>query len=311
MIRNFLKKIASFGAFKIITLGYIFVVCVYMISHRIWFSPDQFFIFGLLGTVFIGRAWIFLKDWVPFILFYLGYEFLRGLVPYISTHVHIFPMINIDKFIFGFVPTVKLQSLLYNPNHLMWYDYVAVILYICHFVTPMIVGYYFWLKDRKFFKKYTFGILGVSYAAFITYIIFPAMPPWMASGFGYIPQIKEVTGVVMSHFLQTTITLPSILSLAGGDAVAAMPSLHAAFPTMIFLFLYKWNKKAGIVFIPYILGVWFAVIYLGEHYFIDVAMGALYSILIFFAVEKITSLREAKAKAKVKVEVSSGLVPAD
>jgi membrane-associated phospholipid phosphatase len=311
LIRNFLKKIASFGAFKIITLGYIFVVCVYMISHRIWFSPDQFFIFGLLGTVFIGRAWIFLKDWVPFILFYLGYEFLRGLVPYISTHVHIFPMINIDKFIFGFVPTVKLQSLLYNPNHLMWYDYVAVILYICHFVTPMIVGYYFWLKDRKFFKKYTFGILGVSYAAFITYIIFPAMPPWMASGFGYIPQIKEVTGVVMSHFLQTTITLPSILSLAGGDAVAAMPSLHAAFPTMIFLFLYKWNKKAGIVFIPYILGVWFAVIYLGEHYFIDVAMGALYSILIFFAVEKITSLREAKAKAKVKVEVSSGLVPAD
>jgi membrane-associated phospholipid phosphatase len=220
-------------------------------------------------------------------------------------------MINIDKFIFGFVPTVKLQSLLYNPNHLMWYDYVAVILYICHFVTPMIVGYYFWLKDRKFFKKYTFGILGVSYAAFITYIIFPAMPPWMASGFGYIPQIKEVTGVVMSHFLQTTITLPSILSLAGGDAVAAMPSLHAAFPTMIFLFLYKWNKKAGIVFIPYILGVWFAVIYLGEHYFIDVAMGALYSILIFFAVEKNTSLREAKAKAKVKVEVSSGLVPAD
>lgn len=291
MVKNLLKKIRGFGAVKIVTLIYILIVCVYMISHRIWFSPDQFFVFGLIGTVFIGRAWLFLKDWVPFILFYLGYEFLRGLVPFISNHAHIFPMINIDKFIFGFIPTVQLQALLYNPNRLMWYDYVAVILYICHFVAPMIVGYYFWLKDRKFFKKYTFGILGVSYAAFVTYIIFPAMPPWMASGLGYIPPIKEVTGVVMSHFFQSNITLPSILSLAGGDAVAAMPSLHAAFPTIIFLYLYKWSKKAGIIFLPYMLGVWFAVIYLGEHYFIDVVMGALYSIGVFLVVENLDLIK--------------------
>ena len=125
----------------------------------------------------------------------------------------------------------------------MWYDYVAVTLYICHFVTPMLVGYFFWLKDRKFFKEYTLGILGVAYAAFITYIIFPAMPPWMASNLGYIPQIKEVTGVVMSHFFQTSITLPSILSFSGGNPVAAMPSLHAAFPLMVFFFLFKWNNR--------------------------------------------------------------------
>jgi membrane-associated phospholipid phosphatase len=278
----------GYKAINIITLGYLFFVCVYMISHRIWFSPDQFFVFGLAGTTFIGKARLFLKDWVPFIFFYLGYEFLRGLVPYVSSHAHIFPMINADKFIFGFLPTIKLQSLLYNPARLMWYDYVAVILYICHFVTPMIVGYFFWLKDRQLFKKYTFGILGVSYAAFITYIIFPAMPPWMASSFNYIPPIKEVTGVVMSHFFQASVSLPSILSFAGGNPVAAMPSLHAALPLMVFFFLYKWNKKIGLAFIPYVLGVWFAVIYLGEHYFIDVLVGALYSTVVFFVVDKIT-----------------------
>lgn len=253
-----------------------------MIFHKIWFSPDQFFVLGLFGTTFIGRTKTFLKDWLPFVLFYLGYEFLRGLIPYVSSNAHIWPMINIDNHIFGFIPTVRLQSLFYNPVHLMWYDYVAVILYICHFVTPMIVGYYFWLKDRKFFKKYTFGILAVSYAALITYVIFPAMPPWMASGYGYIGPIKEVTGVVMSHFLRTNIDLPSVLSFVGGNAVAAMPSLHAALPTMVFLFLLKWNKKMGLIFLPYVIGVYFAVMYLGEHYFIDVAVGALYSIIIFF-----------------------------
>jgi len=294
LFNSFVKTINVNKAVRILTIVYILFVCVYMISHRVWFSPDQFFIFGLVGTTFIGKAGIFLKDWTPFIFLYLGYEFLRGLIPYVTSHVHIFPMINIDMRVFGFIPTVKLQALLYNPNHLMWYDYVAVTLYICHFVTPMLVGYFFWLKDRKFFKEYTLGILGVAYAAFITYIIFPAMPPWMASNLGYIPRVKEVTGVVMSHFFQTSITLPSILSFSGGNPVAAMPSLHAAFPLMVFFFLFKWNKKIGLAFIPYVLGVWFAVVYLGEHYVIDVAMGALYATAIFIIVEKFSKYIKIK-----------------
>ena len=288
MIKNFIKTVDTDKAVKIITLVYLVLVCGYMISHRIWFSPDQFFVFALFGATFIGKAKMFFKDWIPFLLFYLGYDFLRGLVPYVTNHVNIFPMINFDKFIFGFLPTVKLQSLLYDPNRIQWYDYIAVTLYICHFVTPMIVGYFFWLKDRNFFKKYTLGILGVSYAAFITYIIFPAMPPWMASNLGYIPTIKEVTGIVMSHFLKTNINLPSIFSFVGGNPVAAIPSLHAALPTMVFLFLFKWNKKAGIAFIPYLLGVYFAVVYLGEHYVVDVIIGALYSIIVFFTVQKLS-----------------------
>jgi hypothetical protein len=285
LIKSWIKNLSTYKLTAALAFGYIGFVSIYMISHKIWFSPDQFFVFGLFGTTFIGKARVFLKDWTPFILFYLGYEFLRGLIPYVTKNVHILPMINTDKFIFGFIPTIKLQALLYNPMRLMWYDYVAVTLYISYFVTPMLVGYYFWLKDRVFFKKFAFGILVVSYAAFITYIIFPAMPPWMASSYGYIPPVKEVTGVVMAHFFQTSINLPSVYSLIGGNAVAAMPSLHAAIPLMIFLFLFKWNKKAGLLFIPYVLGAWFAVIYLGEHYFIDVAMGALYSTVIFLILD--------------------------
>jgi hypothetical protein len=284
-MKAFLKTFGVHKVSAILVLGYIGFVSIYMLSHRIWFSPDQFFVFGLFGTVFIGRARTFFKDWLPFILFFLGYEFLRGLIPYVTKNVHILPMINIDMSIFGFIPTIKLQTLLYNPTHLMWYDYIAVAFYISHFVMPMLVGYYFWLKDRVFFKKFALGILVVSYAAFVTYIIFPAMPPWMASNFGYIPPVKEVTGVVMAHFFQTSINLPSIYTLIGGNPVAAMPSLHAALPLMIFFFLVKWNKKASVFFLPYVLGVWFSVIYLGEHYFIDVMMGAIYSTVIFLLLD--------------------------
>lgn len=185
----------------------------------------------------------------------------------------------------------------------MWYDYVSVVLYICHFVVPMVVGYFFWINDREFFKKYTFGFLAISYAAFITYIIFPAMPPWMAGNLGYIPPVREVISIVMSHFMQTSISLPSVFSLIGGDQVAAMPSLHAALPLMVFFYVYKFNKKLGIIFAPYVIGVWFAVIYLGEHYFIDVVVGIIYSTVIFLLIDKVFPKIISRLKPDPAIEV--------
>ena len=268
-----------------LALGYIVFVCVFMIYHRIWLSQGQFFILGLFAITFIGRVRTFFKEWLLFVWFFLGYELLRGLISYVGKNANILPMINIDKSIFGFVPTIKLQSLLYNPVHLSWYDYLSTLFYLCHLITPLIVGYYFWLKDKVFFRKFALAILVLSYAGFITYIIFPAAPPWIASSLGVIPPVVGIVEVVTSHFLQTGAFFPSIYSLAGGNSFAAMPSLHAAFPLMVFFFLFKWNKKAGIAFIPYVLGVWFSVIYLGEHYFIDVVMGAVYSIVVFLALQ--------------------------
>lgn len=270
--------------FTVLSVVYIVGVCIFMLSHRIWFSPDQFFIFALLGALFMGRTLVFIADWGPFLSLFFGYEFLRGLVPLISGKVHILPMIRFDQWLFGFVPTVAFQNWLYNPAHLHWYDYVAVVLYISHFVTPMLVGYIFWLKDRKFFHDYSLGIIVLSYAAFLTYIAFPAMPPWMASEQGFIAPIREVTGVVMSHFMPANFSLPSIYNFMRANPVAAVPSLHAGMPTVIFLFILKRFKKWGLLFAPYVLGVWFAVMYLGEHYFMDVLLGALYACLAFAVV---------------------------
>jgi hypothetical protein len=89
-------------------------------------------------------------------------------------------MINADKFLFGGLPTIQLQSALFSSARLRWYDYVSVILYISHFVIPMVIAFIFWLYDRPLFKQFTFGFLVLSYMAFVTYIVFPAMPPWMA-----------------------------------------------------------------------------------------------------------------------------------
>jgi hypothetical protein len=282
-LKNIIKK--NEKILIISSILYIFGLSIYMISHRSWFSPDQFFVFALFGSFIVGRARLFIFDWIPFLLFFFGYEFLRGIVPHINNNVHILPMIKFDTLLFGMVPTIKFQALFYNPAKLQWYDYFLVVCYISYFVVPMLVGYFLWIKDRKFFKEYSLGIVFLAYSCFFTFIVFPAMPPWMAASKGYLPPIEEVTGVVMSHFLPSHISFPTIYSIVATDPVAAVPSLHAAMPLLIMLFIIKKYKKAGLLLLPYVLGTWFAVIYLGEHYFTDVVLGILYAALSFVIVD--------------------------
>lgn len=277
--------------YKKAVIGVIFLyiagVSVFLLIHRMWFSPDQFFFFALLGAFIIGRARVFLFDWVPFILSYFGYEFMRSVVPFINKNVHIFPMIRFDTFIFGFIPSVEFQKLFYNPMSPRWYDYLSAFIYISHFVIPMIVGFLFWITDRKIFKQYALAILTLSYAGLITFVIFPAMPPWMASDMGYISEkIPQTLGPIMSHFPKSVISFPTLYSFVLADPVAAVPSLHAAFPLLILFFLIKKFKLAGLLFAPYVAGVWFSVMYLGEHYFADVLIGALYATFVFVAFER-------------------------
>ena len=270
---------------------YIVLVSTYMLYHRAWFSPDQFFAFAILSTILIGKTKQFLWDWIPILLLLFGYEYLRGIVPQLTKNAHIVPMIMADNFIFGYIPTIKLQSLLYKANQLHWYDYVSVILYISHFIIPMIVAFIFWLHDRKHFKKYTSAFLILSYFAFITFMLFPATPPWLASNQGFLPPLNKIMDQVLGSFGHP-ISVPSLYRFFGANLVAAFPSLHAAYPWLTFLFIYKKSKLFSYISLLYVFGVWFSVIYLGEHYFVDVIAGVIYSSLAYVIVQKYTQIKE-------------------
>jgi membrane-associated phospholipid phosphatase len=238
---------------------------------------------------------LFFSDWLPFIVLFISYEMLRGFVPYIIHNVHIFPMIKIDLRLFGFIPTIYLQNLLYTPHFLHWYDYLSVLLYIMQDITPLIIGYIFWKSDRYYFKQFSRALLLLSYLAFFTYITFPAMPPWMASNYGYLPSVKDIMNYVMAQFQLTQISFPSAYSIFGSDPVAAIPSLHVAFPSLMLLFIVKKFGTLGFTFLPYLLGVIFSVLYLGQHYFIDIVLGGLYAFFVFILFNKDSFFKIKKA----------------
>lgn len=268
-----------------ICLIYLIVIAGFMLWHRLWFSPDHFFLFASIAAISIGSFGRFLKDWIPFVLLFLSYEYLRGLAPILNKTVHIYEMINIDKFIFGSIPTVFLQDRLFHSGSPQWYDFLSIFVYMLHFIVPMLTAFLFWILNKKRFREYTLALIILSFAAFATYVIFPAMPPWMASDLGYIPHIEKIMDVTFLRLGQP-LPLPTAYYLFRGDPVAAMPSLHAAYPLLTLLFFVRHFKKAGYLLFPYVFGVWFALVYLGEHYVIDIAVGALYTVVIFIVVIK-------------------------
>jgi len=263
-----------------LSITYFMIVTGFLIRHGTWFSPDQFFAAAILITLFLGRSKQFIRDWSVPVVLLLSYDYLRGLVPKLTLEVNIYQMIDFDKAIFGSLPTNSLQAMFYTNGIISWYDYLGTMLYMSHFIVPLTFGFIFWVKDRELFKKYFLALLLISYSAFITYILFPAMPPWMAAQKGLIPEVFKVMDQVFASFAKP-IDLPSVYKFVGANLVAAVPSLHAAYPWLTFLFLFQKSKILSLAILPYVLSIWFSIVYFGEHYVFDIVIGVIYASLIF------------------------------
>ena len=55
--------------------------------------------------------------------------------------------------------------------------------------------------------------------------------------------------------------------------VAAVPSLHAAYALLTVLIALSWRRRVGLALLPYPILMWFSIVYLGDHYVVDILAG--------------------------------------
>ena len=284
----------------IISILYLMVLTFMLLGARISLGADAiFFIFLLIATLVLQRTKEFLKDWLPFILMFFAYETMRGMIVKVIHHVHIFEPIKIDNFLFGQLPTVFLQKNFWNGETLRWYDYLTFFVYLSHFWAIFVLAFLIWLIKRDKFRLFSWTFLLLCLAGFLTYLLFPQMPPWLASEKGYIEKIDKLINKIAEKIgIGGGITFAYYL--INPNPVAAMPSLHAAWALYISLFVFhlfgRW--KALLIFL-YPLSLGFALIYSGEHYFIDILIGFLYAFFLFLLV---LYLEKKEKRSKVNLE---------
>lgn len=272
-------------------LGVYLLLITYLIfKDGFYLGLDIIFLTLFAGTLIIGKGIIFLKDWIPFVLMFFGYEAMRGIADDLNQQVHISEMIKADRFLFGQLPTVSLQNLLWNSNSLSWYDIIFFFFYLSHFWFIFLIGFIIWARKRKHFKFFSWGFLILCLLGFITYLLFPAMAPWDASRRQYIEGVERLL-MEIGKDLKLGGAITILYKWIGPNEVAAMPSLHAAWVWFAFLFLvYFFGKKAFPIFI-FPLGLFFTLVYFGEHYVIDILAGLFYASFVFWLMQNFANFK--------------------
>ncbi|MCJ7797575.1 MAG: phosphatase PAP2 family protein [Thermoleophilia bacterium] len=280
----------------LLTIGYFAVTSFLMAMAGGWPTPDKVAIVGLVLAFLVAKPLTFLKDWMPFVILLAAYEYLRGLVPSLGWAVHVQPLIHADEFLFGRLPTVILQDILFVADHPTWYDYVFTLTYLLHFTLPLGFALLLWTRDRSSFHRFITALTVLSFAGFLTYLFYPAMPPWLASYNGIIPPLHDVM-VRTTDLFKRGPGLPTLYVIMSPNMVAAMPSLHAAYPMMVYLYAVAVFGKKGHLFLPYVLIVWIGIVYTANHWVIDVIAGALYALVVFLGTELFWRRRERASAA--------------
>jgi membrane-associated phospholipid phosphatase len=141
---------------------------------------------------------------------------------------------------------------------------------------PLAFAGYLFFKDRTAFLQFSISFLLVNLVGFALYYIYPAAPPWYVQqhGFDFIAATPGNTAGLgkFDQFFGTHIFQG--LYSKSSNVFAAMPSLHAAYPLIVFFYAMKyklgWMKGS---FAIIMFGIWFSAIYTSHHYVLDVLAG--------------------------------------
>lgn len=251
-----------------------------LIFQRNFWTPDTLFIVLLAVFAVFGQARLFLLRFAPFILLLLAYDSFRGIADDLNKNIHFYEMIDIDRAMFGGnLPTTALQEWWWN-GHLQWYDFYFYLLYTFHFLAPLLLAVLIWKVRKSLYWPFVVGLVSLSFMAFVTYVVFPAAPPWMASELGLIEPLHRISSDIWQAMGVTNFS--AVYASLSPNQVAAVPSLHAAYPVLFVLFtskLFGLGKTWWLWFYP--LSVWLGIVYLGEHYVIDVILGLAYALAAY------------------------------
>ncbi len=284
---------------------FLLILAYFYIMHKtIGVRPDHFFLSTIvLVFVFFGKEWgrTFLVDWSPFIIFWIAYDMMRVVADSVRGYIFVIEPYQAEEFLFGWMSSSDIPAFYFQKFQLLhdgefikvFLDISTTVFYLLHFIAPLLLGWILWhiLSERRnyYLFVYTFTVLNLM--ALITFMIFPVAPPWYVYdyGFGQPPAYTYDSSGALINFdkLFGQNYLETLWNTFNSNYFAAIPSLHAAYPTLIALFIWLRFKGSTWIFVLYPLYVWFSVVYLNYHYIIDLLIGAGYVFVAYFIAKKV------------------------
>jgi hypothetical protein len=241
----------------------------------------------------------FVVDWLPMFVVLFAYDAIHNQLGALLPPAHTLTQIHIDAALFGTpIPVLTLQRAFYSPAQPHWWDVAALAVYTTHFVLVAVIALVLWARSRPQYLRFMTWFVGLTTLGFITYVFYPAVPPWLASQHGDLAPTHRIVRELWDRLGCHTIAGMFSGSNVCVNDVAAIPSLHAAYPLMIAICFWRRSGSATkAVLATYPIAMAIALVYTAEHYVFDILLGWLYVVVSAVVMQRVWPDRAGKDEA--------------
>jgi hypothetical protein len=171
----------------------------------------------------------------------------------------------------GTCPTVRLQRALGHQDQVRIHDYALSIVHWSWFAAPHGSILYLLLRHPERFPRGACLMAACFDLGLVPYWSVPTAPPWWAAQNGNMPPVRRIMAEAGERFWKR-LWRPLYHSLEG-NPFAAMPSLHFGTSVMAARVLSGVGRGPARIGWTYALTLGFGLVYLGEHYVVDLIAG--------------------------------------
>jgi hypothetical protein len=242
----------------------------------------------------------FFLDWAPMIAFWLIYDRLRLLQPYILQRVAVEWPYSLELWAFGWlsggdIPAHAGRAWLAaqaGSNHHLVTIWFFQLIYFSHIFAIPLLLFYLWVRGgfsqsvRIEFVRCIRAFTALNFLGLAVYLLLPVSPPWWVSLNGIQQPTQDLLSRVdMSAAMDGTLVRGMIKNAA--HWFAAVPSLHGAYPVLALLLACRWRNRWLLAALAlYCASMWTATVMLNQHYIIDLLAGALLAVIAWLIVER-------------------------
>jgi membrane-associated phospholipid phosphatase len=205
----------------------------------------------------------------------------------------------------GVPPTLRLQRAFSAPGAVNRAERVLVWSHWMWFAVPHATVVYVLLRAPDRFPAAAARMYGVFDVGAVFYWAIPTAPPWWAAARGRLDdgQPLRVRRMMIEYGEKFWgDRWGALYDVLGGNPLAAMPSLHFATSLMAVHLLSEVGPGSGAVGWTYAVTLGLALVYLGEHYAVDLIGGAALAEGVRFAAPRLTPLYKRVSAALQAIE---------
>ena len=236
------------------------------------------------GVAWLGGRWRALS-WRSFPFFLTGVAYDNGrYLTRLRGKIHVADLYHAERRWFGLNTAVGRKTLPewfgQHPHVLL--DFFCGLAYILYLYEVVALAIYLFFRDQQRMQQLAWTFLLVNLLGLVTYVLYPAAPPWYVEKYGLGPArldaLPSAAGAARFDALLGIGYFQAFYS-RNPNVFGAMPSLHVAYPVLCWRVMASRGRSWNLGTLLFALLVALAAVYLRHHYVLDVIFGAIFALV--------------------------------